>query len=260
MNWPRAFICIAAIASLTGCQDVPAKSDGVAVFLIDASGSCANLREDFLSAFRKSIRQLPGTRVRVNLISTNNVKVPSIDFVVPKQGGPLNEYAEQYEHEVEQIASSAEAQVRSLLTQHDRLVSESTRRNGLAAVDAEGQSDILLCLTACASSFRQDSNRDLSRKYLYLYTDGCNQSSELNLLSRSFTETSIPITIKRLTRLNLVPKLDGVTVKSIGGLGAGKSRQLAASQIQLIVSFWQQYFEATGASVNPANIGQDVSN
>lgn len=140
------------------------------------------------------------------------------------------------------------------------MVVESTRRNGQGAVETEGQSDILLALTACASSFRQDSNQDLARKYLYLYTDGCNQSSELDLISPSFTEASIPTTIEHLTRLNLVPELRGVTVKSIGGLGAGKSRQLTASQIQLIVSFWQQFFEATGASVNPANIGQDVSN
>lgn len=117
MNWLRASICLVAIALLHGCQDAPAKPDGFAVFLIDASGSCANLRVDFLSAFRKSIRQLSGTRVRVNLISTNNVKVPSIEFNVPKQGGPLSEYAEQYEREVEQIVSSAEAQVRSLLIQ-----------------------------------------------------------------------------------------------------------------------------------------------
>lgn len=257
----RQFLaCVAGLLILSGCDQPKAKPDGVAIFVVDASGSCATLRDDFLAAFRKSLRQLGGTTVTVRLISTNNIKMPSIDFVVPRQGGPMSEYAEAYERGLSQVVAKAEADLRALLVEHDRILAESKSKRRPTSKALEDQSDILLVLNAVASTFRQDQNRDARHRSLYVLTDGLNQSKELDLMSPNLTRKHIPKSIAHLRETGLLPDLKGVTVKTVAGLGAGKSRQLTATKVRLVVAFWRQFFEATGASLNPDNIGQDISN
>jgi len=238
---------------LSGCGHDEAKQDNVALFLFDSSASCIAQREQYRREFRQKLMQMEGAQVYVDLIGANRVPEYPVSFEMPRRKGALSQYSEDFDRQRARIADAADAELQGLFRQHDEAVKEAQKDRADAAADT----NIVLTLSIAANLFQRDGIRDLTHKELVVFSDGIQQSPELDLVSPKLDLENLSKTVAELERQGLVPSLSKVSV-NFGGLAAGKGKDLSASRIILIRRFWQLYFERTEARFNPASLDGSV--
>lgn len=248
----RAIIAVLTIlltlGCLLGCSGKEAAPKGVVLFLFDSSWSCKNLREQFMADFRNQINNYENTKVYVDLITESTVPRYPLVFEVPARKSSLEQFEEAYDKEREAIADAAIIELERLFKDYDKRL--STRQSKPSATN-------IIQTLSLTNLFAKDGLRDLKHKELIVFTDGIQQSPELDLMSPKVTESSLESAVSDLVKRGFVPNLHAVRIR-MGGLGAGKSQEISTERLILIRRFWTLYFLQAGVVVNPADLDGTV--
>lgn len=116
---------------------------------------------------------------------------------------------------------------------------------GAAAITPE--TDLI---SAVSLGGRMLSAGTASNKVLIIQHSGINTAASLPMQDLDLLKTDPAQLLDQLDAAAMVPQLNGVTVEFYGlGDVAGSQRTLSAQQVQWLKSFWQAFFDRTGAVV-----------
>lgn len=105
-------------------------------------------------------------------------------------------------------------------------------------------------VTAVSLAGRMLSAGTASNKVLIIQHSGVNTGASLPMQELDLLNTNPAQLLDQLDAAALVPQLNGVPVEFYGlGDVAGSQRTLSAQQVQWLQSFWQAFFDRTGATV-----------
>ena len=116
---------------------------------------------------------------------------------------------------------------------------------GAAAITPE--TDLI---SAISLASRMLSSGTASNKVLIIQHSGVNTGASLPMQELDLLNTEPAQLLDQLDVAAMVPQLNGVPVEFYGlGDVAGSQRTLSAQQVQWLQSFWQAFFDRTGAAV-----------
>lgn len=105
-------------------------------------------------------------------------------------------------------------------------------------------------VSAVSVAGRMLSAGTASNKVLIIQHSGVNTSASLPMQDLDLLNTDPAQLLDQLDAAAMVPQLNGVPVEFYGlGDVAGSQRTLSAQQVQWLQSFWQAFFDRTGANV-----------
>lgn len=105
-------------------------------------------------------------------------------------------------------------------------------------------------VTAVSFAGRMLSAGTASNKVLIIQHSGVNTGASLPMQELDLLNTEPAQLLDQLDAAAMVPRLNGVSVEFYGlGDVAGSQRTLSAQQVQWLQSFWQAFFDRTGAAV-----------
>lgn len=128
----------------------------------------------------------------------------------------------------------------------DLIRSVSRRFDGLVrrGTATEGGTDICGALVSLASALPDKANRP---RVILILTDALQAASGVDLATATLDDAAISMILRDLRAQRLVPNLRGSKVYMVG-VGVG-GEQLTPAQLAQIRRFWEQYFEATKATL-----------
>lgn len=105
-------------------------------------------------------------------------------------------------------------------------------------------------ISAISLASRMLSAGTADTKVMLIRHSGVNTGASLPMQDLDLLNTDITQLLDQLDAAAMVPRLNGVSVEFYGlGDVAGSQRTLSAQQVQWLQSFWQAFFDRTGAAV-----------
>lgn len=105
-------------------------------------------------------------------------------------------------------------------------------------------------ISAISLASRMLSAGTADTKVMVIRHSGVNTGASLPMQDLDLLNTDITQLLDQLDAAAMVPRLNGVSVEFYGlGDVAGSQRTLSAQQVQWLQSFWQAFFDRTGAAV-----------
>ena len=215
------------VGLLAGCSVIPSK-DGAADNAVATDTALILTQGDGMPAL---------TNAEEFLNSVNVTPGGSAGLVVA-DGKPFAVGPQRFDH----VMNNDIQQARADKTARYQLV-EAVQ--GAAAITPE--TDLI---SAISLASRMLSSGTASNKVLIIQHSGVNTGASLPMQELDLLNTEPAQLLDQLDVAAMVPQLNGVPVEFYGlGDVAGSQRTLSAQQVQWLQSFWQAFFDRTGAAV-----------
>ena len=215
------------VGLLAGCSMIPSK-DGAADNAVATDTALILTQGDGMPAL---------TNAEEFLNSVNVTPGGSAGLVVA-DGKPFAVGPQRFDH----VMNNDIQQARADKTARYQLV-EAVQ--GAAAITPE--TDLI---SAISLASRMLSSGTASNKVLIIQHSGVNTGASLPMQELDLLNTEPAQLLDQLDVAAMVPQLNGVPVEFYGlGDVAGSQRTLSAQQVQWLQSFWQAFFDRTGAAV-----------